>query len=461
MRENATFRDGEPFFSNACVGTNGSPNYYHYAKGYSSAANLLIEQTLKQDSPYPVDTFVYPICFNMRHSIELRLKGAIEKLTNIYGHRKSLPYFSLEGSHDIGKIWLYFKINSVSLDDRIELYTYLLNDTIDDFADIDPTGQTFRYPYSTEKSKHLTTLDSINISILSERFSFIESVLDSLEEYIDELGIECAWKTYTSRLSRADILAIATKLPPKSTWGNTEFKMLKEEVKKEYSIGSAGFNDAIDIISKTFRTNRSGIPSPSLIHLNQNDIESIACLWQTLNSDKKNQEIDLESSKQDFERLIRSEKNLNAQKDEFLKLLDKLNRNKIADLLAIYKTSSQNYPEEYPFLVNYYKGQLHTPSDLARELRKTLLRRNFIESLLRFHYLIGHYDAADSLITRFNLRNKFSWIEDAEKEKYIAAPCQAILADCILIFGQGYTESKYPNYPGTKRNPHPKSKNTN
>lgn len=455
MRENATFRDGEPFFSNACVGNNGSPNYYHYAKGYSSAANLLIEQTLKPESLYPVDTFVYPICFNMRHSIELRLKGAIEKLTIIYGHRKVLPSFSLEGSHDIGKIWHYFKINSVNLDNRIELYTHLLNDTIDDFADIDPTGQTFRYPYSTEKSKHLTTLSSINISILSERFSFIESVLDSLETYIDELGTECAWKTYTSRLSRAQILAIATKLPPKPAWGNIEFKKLKEEIKKEFNIGSAGFNDAIEIISKTFRTNRSGIPSPALIHLNQNDIESIASLWQILNSEKNNQEVNLDSNNQDFERLVRSEKIFNAHKDEFLKLLDNLDRNKIADLIAIYEVSSQNYPEEYPFLVNYYEGQLHAPLDLARELRKILLRRNFIERLLRFHYLIGHYDAADSLITRFNLRNRFPWIEDAEKEKYIAVPCQSILADCILIFGQGYIESKYANYPGTKRNPPP------
>lgn len=229
MRENATFRDGEPFFSNACVGNNGSPNYYHYAKGYSSAANLLIEQTLKPESSYPVDTFVYPICFNMRHSIELRLKGAIEKLTNIYGHRKALPSFSLEGSHDIGKIWQYFKTNSVLLDNRLELYTRLLNDTIDDFADIDPTGQTFRYPYSTDKSKHLTTLGSINISILSERFRFIESILDSLEAYIDELGTECAWKTYTSRLSRAEILAIATKLPSKSTWGVQDLKILRRK----------------------------------------------------------------------------------------------------------------------------------------------------------------------------------------------------------------------------------------
>ncbi|QYX52477.1 hypothetical protein K3F44_23230 [Pseudomonas sp. S07E 245] len=461
MRENATFRDGEPFFSNACVGNNGSPNYYHYAKGYSSAANLLIEQTLKPESTYPVDTFVYPICFNMRHSIELRLKGAIEKLTNIYGHRKNLPSFSLEGSHDIGKIWQYFKLNAVSLDNRIELYTRLLGDTIDDFAEIDPTGQTFRYPYSTDKSKHLTTLSSINISILSERFKFIESILDSLEAYIDELETECAWKTHTSRLSRADILAIATKLPPKSTWGNTEFKKLKEEIKKEYGIGSAGFNDAIGIISKTFRTNRSGIPSPKLIHLEHNDIERILYLWQKINKEKDDQETNTGSSNQDFERLLRSEENFRVHNDEFSKLLDNLDRKKIADLLALFEASSQNYPEAYPYLFNHYERQLHSRSELTRELRKILLRRNLIERLLRFHYLIGHHEAADLLITSFNLKNIFPWIKDAQAEKYIAVPCQSILADCIVIFGKGYIESKYPNYPGTKRNKVPKSTTKN
>lgn len=88
MRDNATFREGEPYFANACVGNNGEPDYYHYAKGYSSAANLLIKQTLEDNSPYPVDTFIYPICFNMRHSVELRLKGAVESLTNIFKFRK-------------------------------------------------------------------------------------------------------------------------------------------------------------------------------------------------------------------------------------------------------------------------------------------------------------------------------------------------------------------------------------
>ena len=70
MRKNLTFRGGEPFWANACVGENGMPNYYDYAKGFSEGANLLIRAALSNNGcEYPVDTFIYPICFNMRHSV--------------------------------------------------------------------------------------------------------------------------------------------------------------------------------------------------------------------------------------------------------------------------------------------------------------------------------------------------------------------------------------------------------
>ena len=455
MRENSTFREGEPYFANACVGNNGEPNYYHYAKGYSSAANLLIKQTLVNNSPFPVDTFVYPICFNMRHSVELRLKGAVENINKIFGAQKKLPPFNLEGSHDIGQIWSYFKKNAITLDERIGLYTTLLDDIITDIAEIDPTGQTFRYPYNIDKEKHLTTASNINIKILSERFDFIELVLDSLESYIEELETEHAWGTQTTRLSRSEILSLALMLPPKETWGAPAFKSSKEVIKQTFNIGSAGFSDAIKIISRTYRTKKSGIPSPALIHLTLNDMNCFLDIWEILHA-KAEKTSTYKLQNVAIEKSLIEVALLKEHHDKIALLNTIFDSKKISDLNAIYKSAEQNYPEQYPFLVRHYERQFSEgfSSDAkgtTRELMKVLKKSNFMERLLRFYFLIGHYQSAESLIHRYNLESRFSWIENARREELIADPCKTILANCLEIFGRGYAESEYDNYPGTSR----------
>ncbi len=111
-KENSTFRGGEPSWANACVGNNGSPSYVEYAKGFSKAANLIIDQALeRQNTHFHVDDMVYPACFNMRHSVELRLKGAIEDLEVIAKWKGTRIDFDLVGSHDIGNIWKFLNEN--------------------------------------------------------------------------------------------------------------------------------------------------------------------------------------------------------------------------------------------------------------------------------------------------------------------------------------------------------------
>lgn len=76
-----------PQYTTACVGNNGNPNILTYAEGFSSAANHLIDICISSmGGEFPADIAVYPICFNMRHAIELYLKGFVsfvDELANI------------------------------------------------------------------------------------------------------------------------------------------------------------------------------------------------------------------------------------------------------------------------------------------------------------------------------------------------------------------------------------------
>ena len=151
---NTTFLGSDPIWANACVGDNGYINYLTYAEGFSKAANLILDHLL-QNNGNDIDSFIYPVCFNMRHSIELRIKGAIEEIDQLAKIKElQLPLFNLAGSHDIGNIWNYFRQNSELLDLRFKDLNDLLDQTIIDIAEIDSTGQTFRYPF--DKFHHPT-----------------------------------------------------------------------------------------------------------------------------------------------------------------------------------------------------------------------------------------------------------------------------------------------------------------
>ena len=82
--ENKTFRGSEPTWVHACVGENGAPSIIDYASGYAASANALLGSGIAtQGTVLTVDTLVYPVCFTMRHAIELLLKSAAGDLIGI------------------------------------------------------------------------------------------------------------------------------------------------------------------------------------------------------------------------------------------------------------------------------------------------------------------------------------------------------------------------------------------
>jgi hypothetical protein len=232
-KNNETFIGGDPIWANACVGENGFPGYWEYAKGFSQAAKTLIDMALRgQGLEYSVDMMVYPACFNMRHSVELRLKDAISGLILLEKCRCRSLQFDFAGSHDIGNIWAFFAENARSVDDRYEPIINRLNKRITDIAEVDATGQTFRYPLDTESQKHLVDIAVINFVVLKERFANLEAALDDLHHLSRHLLNEYEWGSFTKQLSRKNLFELASLLPQRSTWVNESFSAKKNELKQ-------------------------------------------------------------------------------------------------------------------------------------------------------------------------------------------------------------------------------------
>lgn len=240
---NSTFRGAEPSWANACVGENGQPDYVDYAKGFSAAANLLISRVIDDNGIHHyVDELIYPICFNMRHSVELRLKGAIKEISQLANLLGKGFTFSLSGSHDIGNIWKFFSDNSESLDKRYAAINSKIDTTITDISEIDPTGQVFRYPESNDCIKHLVDVSIINIVVLRDKFRELEDNLNELHRLSVWLNREYRLSTFTSKLSRPMLYQIAKMLPHKSTWAEIDFAAIKEKIKNRFSLSNNDFN---------------------------------------------------------------------------------------------------------------------------------------------------------------------------------------------------------------------------
>ncbi|MEJ5036239.1 hypothetical protein WH285_04630 [Acinetobacter johnsonii] len=420
--KNQTFTGSEPTWANACVGENGSPNYIQYSKGYSKAANLLLNNVLNTRGK-EVDLYIYPICFNMRHSIELRVKGAIQEITELAKIKgKKLPTFNSIGSHDIGNIWRYFKENSKILDFRFKIVNEKLDATILDIAEIDPTGQTFRYPSNNENIKHLVDQKIINCAILKVKFNELEKNLDDLVYLTDSLIDEYKLGTFTSKLSRAQIFNFAKLLPPYHEWSDTSFKEIKEDLKVKHNLSNNDFSKIVNHIKNNYELSYKIGLKKNLAFLSNSDVLEICDIWITYFEPKFR---DLYNQTN-----LTSEDNSSAPIEEWIKndelhkkgmtlLENKLLVDYVADLQAFYYLSidQHQYSENYMFRFKHFQNEAKY-KDLSDSLDHLLSKGIFLEELLKSLFFLSQIDLAEKIIQIYDLESIFDFIPQARLGKF-------------------------------------------
>lgn len=243
---NSTFcGDVDDVHANACVGNNGWVDAVTYAHGFDIAVRSLCEQVLAEKDP--ADSAIYPIAFCARHRIELTLKSQIKILT-VVTNVVTLGNIDIAKLHDIGVLWGRFTRLARAFDRRYAFAIDGLGAVIGDFAQIDPTGQTFRYPHDRAGNKHLVETNLVNIRRLYGAYVHADSELKSLEFLTEQLCEEYALGTKTALLSRRDIEEISNALLPRSEWGNPCFERIRDDLVARYGISRREFSKALDLI---------------------------------------------------------------------------------------------------------------------------------------------------------------------------------------------------------------------
>lgn len=411
---NTIFRGSEPSRLNACVGDNGCVNYFEYAEGFSLAANALLDKVIEgggiQTSP---DYFIYPICFNMRHSIELRLKGAIEELVKVAKSvNKELVHdkysiLSQKGKvniiyvHNIKAIWDFFKTNALKLDER---YKYILADLeqhIIDIANIDPTGQTFRYPKSKESKKHLIDVGGIiSCQVLKTEFEKLHHNLDKLFHFTNDILEEYHLSSVKDGISRITLNLIALNF--RNIKSSEDFINAKVLVRKKFNLSSRKLNSAIERIKLHFEFAPIVDERNVLLGITEHELIEVVQYWIKLNPQifeaRKTGLVWLSATDFDFDEM---QKEREEQLSMLCELKDKLSIEYSAGLHALFYFSRDriDYSERYNDIYLLEKEYPNAQETFLHVFNKTTLLENILVSL----FYLGFERLAEQVISQFNL----------------------------------------------------------
>jgi hypothetical protein len=286
MSSEAVFGPGPDFSLNACVGDNtGSDDDYNYVLGFAQAALALVAVAKQQFYRQPgsrkkvsvyQDALIYPICFNARHHIELFLKRQIQRVAWL---RKVNFDKELLADHDIGNLLEELTRLCTLVDRRLPVFLQPLSSAIEAFADIDPTGQTFRYRESLEGKLHLDKLGHINLAPLEQTFRMLFRGTEKFEQLVEFLEYEYDQVAHTSKLSRYELSQLATALPERSSWAtNPEFVTVKNDFMARFGLSSNDFCRAVKAIEKHYQfAGRIGLEVP-LPHVDPERLRKLVAL---------------------------------------------------------------------------------------------------------------------------------------------------------------------------------------
>jgi len=253
--ENKSFRpDFNNPHQNAIVHGDWLDRDHAYREGFMQAtlALLAVAAVESYDDPNTgetalifVDALVYPICFNARHFIELFLKDSIRAVSALGTNPTKVGVIA---THNLTALWKDFAA-AIARDSRLVELGMPLEEVFKDISNVDNTGMTFRYSHDLDENEHLPGLEHINLTVLGSRLRKMFKQAEDFSLCLSILQQEYAQNTFTGKLHRANIEAIAKRLPSYESWAE-ELKPVKKELCDHFGLSSNDFCKAIVLIKR-------------------------------------------------------------------------------------------------------------------------------------------------------------------------------------------------------------------
>ncbi|WP_153163734.1 hypothetical protein [Zoogloea sp. 1C4] len=254
MIKNKSFRmDFDNPHQNAVVGGQWIGDTRNaYREGFMQATLVLLAAAATESYVAPssdetacvfIDALVYPICFNARHFMELFLKDSIR---NVSALGKNTTEVGVIATHDLIGLWDNFAA-AIARDSRLVELGMPLEEVFKDVAEVDNKGMAFRYSHDLDERMHLRDLEHINLDVLGDRLRKMFKQAEEFTVCLTVLQQEYAQNTFTGKLHRGNIEAIAKRLPPHVNWAK-ELEPVKKEICDQFGLSSNDFGKALDLI---------------------------------------------------------------------------------------------------------------------------------------------------------------------------------------------------------------------
>lgn len=169
------------FFS--CLNYENDPTYL-YSMGYLRAGDVMVDYIL-ENGCY-MDTLVYPIIFNYRQYIELRLKEIIWSGRMLLDQEGRYPF-----SHNIDNLWgIAKRLVDLTWEDAEKPEEYALIDSVmADFAEIDPNSEAFRFTENRDGERYLKGIERLDTphikDVVGKVARFLDGVSMGIGVYLD------------------------------------------------------------------------------------------------------------------------------------------------------------------------------------------------------------------------------------------------------------------------------------
>ncbi|NOU13053.1 MAG: hypothetical protein HOO92_03655 [Methylococcaceae bacterium] len=301
-----------------------------------------------------------------------------------------------------------------------------------DIAQVDPTGQTFRYPVSSESQKHLVDISNINFRNLKDKFNLLESDLDMLHQLNTYLIEEYCQGSFTKKLSREQIFNIAQLLPDRRKWTEGSFKDAKNRIKDSFCLSNRELSTAIKIIEVHYEFAPLISVLPDLQGVTESEVIKFLDDWRKLHVIQTDTiEFDTIGIDCFSEKEFHVDSHLHQHKTtaEIWKTISiRLTPEILAGLTALFYFGSEldfseAYVEMYEKRLKYATNAFsRSQNDVKQEFLHILSKTNAMYNFVRTLYFLKHNILAETLVESHNLSTKFSWLDDARSGKLFGKP---------------------------------------
>ena len=150
-----------------------------------------------QEENRGVDILVYPIVATYRHGIELSLKYLRPLFAAICDETPSF-----EPTHRLMDNWRFLRNYLEKLGDSIHMLDSV-EAKLEDFVNVDPSGQVFRYPSDRDGRLHLQDLSLINIAVFGDEMELLAQFFEGCFLWAQhEFQDKCEFEVFRFEIER-------------------------------------------------------------------------------------------------------------------------------------------------------------------------------------------------------------------------------------------------------------------